>query len=132
MKPYTLSYLLAGALACTSLSVAQQPDDTKVNKRDQDRGAQRSTPQNATETKADLETPRKIRRAITSEKTLSTYAHNVKITVKNGVVTLRGPVRTTEEKARIEQLATANGAAPVVNELEIATDAKMMQRSDAL
>lgn len=113
-------YVLAGTLALTSLAVAQQPDNTKMNKRDQNAGSQQSTPQNATETKADLETLRKIRRAVTSEKTLSTYAQNVKITVKNGAVTLRGPVRSSEEKIRIEELAKANGAASVMNELEIA------------
>ena len=117
----TSTYVLAGSfLAFTTLSAAQQPDNTKTNKRDQDHAAQQSTPQNATETKADLETLKKIRHAITSEKTLSTYAHNIKITVKNGTATLRGPVRSTEEKSRIEELAKANGATAVMNELEIA------------
>ena len=119
MKPY-FTYVLAASMALSSAAFAQQPDNTKANKRDQDAGSQQSTPQNATATKADLETLRKIRRSITSEKTLSTYAQNVKVTVKNGVTTLRGPVRSNEEKARIEELAKANGASSVINELEIA------------
>ena len=115
---FYLPFILAGSLAMSTF--AQQPDNTKVNKRDKDIAAQQTTPQNATATKTDLETLRKIRRAVTSEKGLSTYAHNVKITVKDGAATLRGPVRSTEEKSRIEELAKANGASSVVNELEIA------------
>lgn len=114
------TYVLAGSIAFASMAAAQQPDNTKTNKRDLDPAEQQSTPQNATKTKADLETLRKIRRAITSDKNLSTYAQNVKITVKNGVTTLRGPVRSSQEKTRIEDLSRTNGAASVVNELEIA------------
>jgi len=123
MKPF-LTYAMASSLALTALLVAQQPDNTKTNKRDRDPGSLESTPQNATATKEDLETLRKIRRAVTSEKNLSTYAQNVKITVKNGVVTLRGPVRSTEERGRIEELAKANGAASVMNELEVTPSSK--------
>lgn len=117
-RPYAL--ILAASLGVSALSFAQQPDNTKKNKRDQDTSAQQTTPQNATATKEDLETLRKIRRAVTTEDSLSTYARNVKITVKNGEATLRGPVRSTEEKSRIEELAKANGATSVINELEIA------------
>lgn len=114
------TFFLAASAALSTVAVAQQPDNTKINKRDQDMGTRQTTPQNSTTTKADLEVLRKIRRSITGETTLSTYAHNVKITVKNGAVTLRGPVRTSEEKVRIEELSKANGASSVVNELEIA------------
>jgi len=120
VKNRLYALILAASLGLSSLVAAQQPDNTKKNKRDQDTGAQQSTPQNATATKEDLETLRKIRRAVTSENSLSTYAHNVKITVKNGEATLRGPVRSSEEKSRIEELAKTNGATSVVNELEIA------------
>jgi osmotically-inducible protein OsmY len=40
--------------------------------------------------------------------------------VKNGSTTLRGPVRSETEKMRVEELAKANGASSVSNELEIA------------
>lgn len=119
MKPF-VTYVLAGALALTTLAVGQQPDNTKTNKRDQNPSNRQTTPQNATATKADLETLKKIRKALTSEKMLSTYAKNIKITVKGGAVTLRGPVRSAEEKTRIEELAKTNGASSVSNELEIA------------
>jgi osmotically-inducible protein OsmY len=46
-----------------------------------------------------------VRKAIVSDKALSTYAHNVKVVAQNGTVTLRGPVRSDEEKAKVAQLA---------------------------
>ena len=116
-----LSHLLVGSLTMAGLAFAQTADNTKVNKRDKEASSRQSTPENATSTKKDLETLRKIRRAITSDKSLSTYAHNVKITVKNGQTTLRGPVNSTSEKTRLEDLAKRNGATSVTNELEIAT-----------
>lgn len=44
-------------------------------------------------------TTAKIRKAITADKTLSTYAHNVKIITLNGTVTLKGPVTSDEGEA---------------------------------
>jgi hyperosmotically inducible periplasmic protein len=49
---------------------------------------------------------RDIRRAIMSDKQLSTYAHNVKIITQQGQVTLKGPVRSDDEKRAIEAKAT--------------------------
>jgi len=120
MKSYNFKRILtgavlAGSLTLTTAALAQDPDNTKTNKRDQENGQPK-----ATATKEDLELIKKIRRAVTSDKGLSTYAHNVKVTANNGAVTLRGPVRSSEEKARIEELAKTNGAASVLNELEIA------------
>jgi hyperosmotically inducible protein len=116
MKHY-FTYVLVAPLLAGTLAFGQQPDNTKTNKRDKEMTTQE---QSATVTKDDLETLRKIRKAVTSDKSLSTYAHNVKITVKNGAVELRGPVRSSEEKARIEELAKTNGGASVTNQLEIA------------
>ncbi len=56
-----------------------------------------------------------------ADKSLSTYAHNVKIIATNGVVTLRGPVRSEDEKAAIEAKAKAvAGMAGVRNRLTVA------------
>jgi len=64
-----------------------QPDNTKRNKeKDPNADQQKMNP-------ADRETTQKIRKAIMDDKTLSTYAHNIKIITRNGKVTLRGPVR---------------------------------------
>jgi hyperosmotically inducible protein len=50
-------------------------------------------------------TTAKIRKAITADKTLSTYAHNVKIITLNGAVTLKGPVKSDEEKQKVASMA---------------------------
>jgi osmotically-inducible protein OsmY len=53
---------------------------------------------------------------------MSTDAHNAKVIAQNGVVTLRGPVKTEEERTTIEALARNAGAARVDNQLEIDRD----------
>ncbi|EHJ46421.1 transport-associated protein [Solidesulfovibrio carbinoliphilus subsp. oakridgensis] len=71
--------------------------------------------------KADTEITRQIREAVTDDKSLSTYAHNVKIITKNGKVFLKGPVRTAEERTNIgEKAAAVAGAENVTNSLTIA------------
>jgi len=78
------------------------------------------TADNQSNAKADRETTAKIRKAIVSEKDLSTYAHNVKIITVNGQVTLKGPVQTNDEKQRVATLA-ANVVSPdkIVNDLTV-------------
>jgi osmotically-inducible protein OsmY len=64
----------------------------------------------------------KIRAEIMKDKSLSTYAHNVKIITQDGKVTLKGPVRTQDEKAAIEGKAMAiAGDGNVTNQIEIAS-----------
>jgi hyperosmotically inducible protein len=100
---------------------AQQPapDNSKVNKRDRDKASPTADQHKMSPT--DRELTRKIRAALHQDKSLSTYAHNVKIVTQDGRVTLRGPVRSDEEKAAIESKAIeVAGAGNVTNELEIA------------
>jgi lipid-binding SYLF domain-containing protein len=71
--------------------------------------------------KSDLQLTASIRRSIVADGSLSTNAHNVKIVVRNGVATLKGPVRTQDEKAAIEAKAAAVvGQDHVVDQMEIA------------
>jgi len=109
-------FLVVGALWAQSPA----PDNTKTNKRD----AKTSTPVTAgqqSNSKTDTALTQKIRKAIVADKSLSTYAHNVKVVTVNGEVTLRGPVRTEAEKTAVQQLAEAEaGATHVINHLEIA------------
>jgi osmotically-inducible protein OsmY len=84
-------------------SATVQPDNSKVNKAD--RAAAQPTAQDQPQTKPDRELTAAVRKAIVSDKALSTYAHNVKVLAQSGTVTLRGPVRSDEEKARVAQLA---------------------------
>jgi len=73
--------------------------------------------------KEDQEITRKIRVAVIGDKTLSTYAHNVKIITQNGMVTLRGNVRNEAEKRSIEAKAkTVAGNAQVTNDLSVTQD----------
>ena len=95
------------------------PDNSKTNKRDRDKAAPTADQQKMSPT--DRELTRKIRAALHQDKSLSTYAHNIKILTRDGRVTLRGPVRSDEEKTAIESKATeVAGAGNVTNELEIA------------
>jgi len=62
----------------------------------------------------------KIRKSIMSDKSLSTYAHNVKVISQDGKVTLKGPVRTDEEKSTVVKLATdVAGPGNVTDELTV-------------
>ena len=95
-----------------------QPDNTKVNKQDRASGAVTADQQK--ENRSDRELTQQIRKAVTGDKSLSTYAHNVKIVAQGGTVTLKGPVRSEEEKkaivAKAEEVA---GAGKVTDQLSI-------------
>ena len=87
--------------ARTGSAQAQGPaaDNTAVNQRD--RGHQTLTPIDQSSTPADLQLTRDIRRSLVEDDLLSTDAQNIKIITLNGAVTLRGPVKTDQEKADI-------------------------------
>lgn len=82
---------------------AQEPDNTKTNKQDREAGALTADQQK--NNAADRDLSKKIRQSIMSDKSLSTYAHNVKVISRNGLVTLKGPVRSEDEKSSIEAKA---------------------------
>ena len=95
------------------------PDNTKINQRDRD--SSEPTADQQKENKQDRELARQIRQAIVKDKSLSVYARNVKVIVQNGAVTLKGPVRSDEEKQAIEaKAAQVAGADKVTDQLEIA------------
>jgi hyperosmotically inducible periplasmic protein len=73
------------------------------------------------ENKTDRMTTKKIRQALMADKSLSTYAHNVKIVTQNGIVTLKGPVNSEEEKQSIASKAAEVVGSPdkVTNELTV-------------
>jgi len=94
------------------------PDNSAVNVRDRDPGAMTAGEQS--NTKSDVELTREIRRAVVKDHSLSMLAHNVKIVAANGSVTLRGPVKTEEEKTAIASKAQQiAGADKVDNQLEV-------------
>jgi osmotically-inducible protein OsmY len=109
------------AFAQTSTPSSPAPDNSKVNERD--RRSDSPTADQQKNSKGDLEVTRKVREGIVKDKTLSTYAHNVKVVTEGGVVTLRGPVRSSDEKSAIEAIAVqVAGEGNVRNELEISPE----------
>ena len=69
----------------------------------------------------DREITQQIRQAVVDDKSLSTYAHNVKIITVDGLVTLKGPVRSGDEKRIIEEKAgQIVGKDKIKSEIEIA------------
>ena len=101
-----------------SVAFAQAPDNSKANQQDRDKGS--STAEQQGENQADRDLARKIRKSITDDKSLSTYAHNIKVIARGGTVMLKGPVRSEEEKAAIEAKAVeVAGAANVKNEITV-------------
>jgi osmotically-inducible protein OsmY len=121
---HIMRIVLAGMLCAFALSVqAQTPaDNTKTNTRDRAKGAVTADQQK--ETTVDRDLAKQIRSALVGDKTLSSYAHNVKVIAQNGQVTLKGPVRSEEEKNSVEQKAIAiAGAGHVTNEMSVAPQA---------
>jgi len=111
-------FVSVGVLAIAS-ALAQAPDNTKVNKRDDVKHP--VTADQQSNNKADVDLVRKIRREITNDKTMSTYARNVKVITRDGMATLRGPVKSEQEKQAIEAIAKrVAGDGKVDNQLEIA------------
>jgi hyperosmotically inducible protein len=108
----------ANLAAQSQPSSKTQPDNTKVNTRDRSKGE--PTADQGKNNATDRDMAKKIRQAIIADKNLSTYAHNVKIIAQGGKVTLKGPVRSEEEKRTVEQKATdVAGAGNVTDEITI-------------
>jgi hyperosmotically inducible periplasmic protein len=102
----------------TSASAGNTSDNTKVNQRDRNTGE--PTADKQSNNRSDRATTQQIRRALSSDKALSTYAHNVKIITQNGQVTLKGPVRSDDEKRAIEaKAAEIAGENKVTSELAV-------------
>ena len=99
---------------------AVEPDNSGRNVRDRD--DQNKTTGAQSENEADRTITQNIRRAVTADDSLSTNAKNVKIITNNGMVTLRGPVKSEKEKAEIEAKAKqVAGVKSVDNQLEVAS-----------
>jgi len=117
----TILFYAASVISCaqTPDSAAPQPDNTNVNKRDRSAAEVTAVQQKTNAT--DQEITRKIRRSIMADKSLSTYAHNVKIISQNGAVTLKGPVKSDDEKKVIvaKAVAVAGSADKVTDQISV-------------
>jgi hyperosmotically inducible protein len=124
MKTFTL--LLPVWTAVVTLGYGQspdpttpKPDNTKVNQRDRNAGAATADQQKMN--LADRALTRNIRRSIMADKSLSTYAHNIRIISQDGAVTLKGPVKSDDEKANIiaKAVAVAGSADKVTDQISV-------------
>jgi hyperosmotically inducible periplasmic protein len=113
-----LTCLSTVTLAAMAADDKTKPDNTAINERDRSRETQTSGDQS--NSSADLKITQAIRQALMKDSELSTTAKNIKIITDNGQVTLRGPVKTAQEKAKIDQLAkSAAGGAKIDDQLEV-------------
>ena len=129
MKKFVAKTVLAPAILLGSVTLlwgwqdpnaGQMPaDNTKVNQRD--RNQTEPTADQQKENKSDRELARQIRRALVQDKALSTTAHNVKVIAQNGMVTLKGPVKSEDEKQAVEaKAAQIAGTDKVTSEIQVA------------
>jgi hyperosmotically inducible protein len=121
-----MSFVCLSGVACTNDdTVIDDKTTTPSTPPDADNTAKNAdTPgadvTNQIESEADIRVTAAIRKAVTDDNTLSVNAHNVKITTANGIVTLRGPVKSEAEKSSIEAKAKqVAGVARVENLLEV-------------
>jgi hyperosmotically inducible protein len=121
MNNPTIAALLLSSMLAAPHVMAQTvaPDNAKSNKVDASNAT--ATADAQTNSAADLDLTKRIRRSVTADKSLSTYAHNIKIVTVNGSVTLNGVVRSEDEKGAVEMKATnIAGKNNVTNDLKVA------------
>lgn len=110
-----LTAILLGGLAVQIAPAQTQPDNTRVNKNDT--AVTADTQKN---NQGDRYLTQQIRKAVIADKSLSTYGHNVKIISQEGTVTLKGPVKSEDERknivAKAEQIA---GPGKVTDQLSV-------------
>ncbi len=117
-----MAFMIAGAIAHSQAQStepqATNPDNTKMNAQDRDKTSPTADQQK--DNRSDREITQQIRQSLMNDKSLSTYGHNVKVITQNGQVTLKGPVRSDDEKKAIEAKATeVAGENKVTSELNI-------------
>jgi osmotically-inducible protein OsmY len=121
MKRTLLAIACLSAFSLAAFAADDQkskPDNTKTNERDRSGDTQTSGDQS--NSSADLKVTQAIRQALMKNGELSTTAKNIKIITANGQVTLRGPVKTAQEKAKVDQIArSAAGGAQIDDQLDV-------------
>ena len=101
---------VAPAANAQTSDASPKPDNTTVNKRDRDAG--QATADQQKNDSNDRELTKNIRRSIMADKSLSSYAHNIKIISQDGQVTLKGPVKSEDEKNSVLAKAPAIVGSP--------------------
>ena len=95
-----------------------------MNKRDDKTGAATADQQKMNAEDRNLTA--KIRRSVVADKSLSVYAHNIKIISRDGIVTLKGPVRSEDEVKSIvaKAIGITNSSEKVVNQMSVEQKSK--------
>ena len=119
MKRILLALACLSAVSLVAMAADEKkPDNTATNERDRSGETQTSGDQSNSST--DLKITQAIRQALMKDSELSMTAKNIKIITDNGQVTLRGPVKNAQEKAKIDQLArSAAGGAKIDDQLDV-------------
>jgi hyperosmotically inducible protein len=119
----TIATLCACLLvSLSSGSVALAADPPKADNSAQNQGAgdkDAVTAEKQGNKKSDVKMLAEVRKAIVKDKTLSMDAKNVKILYSQGCVTLKGPVDSDDEKAKVEEIA--KGCAGVTSVTDMIT-----------
>ena len=103
----------------TRSDAATPSDNTKSNKVDPSDSRMTADAQKNDST--DLDLTQRIRKGVMADKSLSTYAHNVKVVSVDGTVTLNGVVRNDAEKRKVAKIAgEVAGKTHVVDALKVA------------
>jgi len=122
MKRITLSILCLSALAVSAFAEDNStPAANNSGRNERDRSGDTKTSGDQSNSSADIKMTAAIRRAVMHDDSLSMTAKNVKIITADGVVTLRGPVKTAAEKAAIAKhaMAVAGDHAKIENQIEV-------------
>jgi len=102
------------AQSATKRSLKAQSEQTRQESR-------RSYSRSAEDERGRWNLTARIRKSVMADKRLSTYAHNIKIISQNGIVTLKGPVRSDDEVRSImaKAVEVAGGSDKVVNQMSV-------------
>jgi len=109
-SPRVLLALGTAALSMSLLATPMLAQDSQQTPADNTKQNKDQTAPTADQQKmnpADRAITQKIRMAIHDDANLSMYAHNIKVITQDGKVTLRGPVRTGDEKNSLEAKAVS-------------------------
>lgn len=104
--------------SCTKDDAPKRADNTAINARD--KAPEAVTPLDQGNGTADLDVTQQIRKQLIADESLSGDAKNAKIITSSGVITLRGPVASAEERNRVVAAATKfAGSNRVDDQLEV-------------
>src|SRR4051794_36329686 len=120
IKRTSVVVVTAAAVSMAALAADEKTNSDNTATNDCDRSGETKTSGDQSNSSADLKITQAIRQALMKDRELSTTAKNIKVITANGQVTLRGPVTSAQEKAKIDQIAkSAAGGAQIDDQLDV-------------